>query len=103
MEQVYDLVAEQAPEVDGVEVHEISVEQDSTDLAVFCLRKDAEKVEEALRSGGFAKPAQICGDVPAQAVEAMKEYFAEHQESVIEDVILVSFDAGTEQLYLELL
>ncbi len=36
-------------------------------------------------------------------MEAMKEYFAEHQESVIEDVILVSFDAGTEQLYLELL
>lgn len=82
MEQVYDLVAEQAPEVDGVEVHEISVEQDSTYLAVFCLRKDAEKVEEALRSGGFAKPAQICGDVPAQAVEAMKEEISAHYAKI---------------------
>ena len=43
MEQVYDLVAEQAPEVDGVEVHEISVEQDSTYLAVFCLRRARKK------------------------------------------------------------
>lgn len=82
MEQVYDLVAEQAPEVEGVEVHEISAEQDSTYLAVFCLRKDAEKVEEALRSGGFAKPAQICGDVPAQAVEAMKEQIAAHYAKI---------------------
>ena len=75
-------MAEQAPEVDGVEVHEISVEQDSTYLAVFCLRKDAEKVEEALRSGGFAKPAQICGDVPAQAVEAMKEEISAHYAKI---------------------
>ena len=53
MEQVYDLVAEQAPEVDGVEVHEISVEQDSTYLAVFCLRKTR-------KSGGSAAKRRIC-------------------------------------------
>ena len=41
-----------------------------------------EKVEEALRSGGFAKPAQICGDVPAQAVEAMKEEIAAHYAKI---------------------
>lgn len=37
------------------------------------------------------------------AVETIKAYFDEHRESIIEDVILVSFDGETEQLYLDLL
>ena len=82
LEQVYDLVAVHAPEVDGVEVHEVSAEQDSIYLAVFCLRKDAEKVEEALRMGGFAKPSQICSNIPAQAVEEMKAAIGEHDAKI---------------------
>ena len=54
----------------------------------------------AISTGIYGYPKEKAAKA---AVEAMKEYFAEHQESVIEDVILVSFDAGTEQLYLELL
>ena len=37
------------------------------------------------------------------AVETIKTYFEEKRQSIIEDVILVSFDVETEQLYLELL
>lgn len=35
------------------------------------------------------------------AVETIKTYFEENRQSIIEDVILVSFDVETEQLYLE--
>lgn len=54
----------------------------------------------AISTGIYGYPKEKAAKT---AVETIKEYFAEHQESVIEDVILVSFDAGTEQLYLELL
>lgn len=79
------------------------------ELLKSCYRRSLE-VGEANGCRSIAFPAISTGiygypkeKAAKAAVEAMKEYFAEHQESVIEDVILVSFDAGTEQLYLELL
>ena len=48
LEQVYAALAERAPELE-TDIHIISTEQDTIYLAVFCLRRDAEAAEEALR------------------------------------------------------
>ena len=39
---------------------------DAVYLAVFCLKKEAEKTEEALRAGGFARPSQISNQIPVK-------------------------------------
>ena len=54
----------------------------------------------AISTGIYGYPKEKAAKV---AVETIKAYFEENKESIIEDVILVSFDTGTEQLYLELL
>ena len=66
------------------------------------------KVAEANQCRSIAFPAISTGiygypkDKAAKtAVETIKTYFEEKRQSIIEDVILVSFDVETEQLYLE--
>lgn len=66
------------------------------------------KVAEANRCRSIAFPAISTGiyGYPKEkaakvAVETIKTYFEEKRQSIIEDVILVSFDVETEQLYLE--
>lgn len=65
-EMVYKILAEFAPEVDAVDVELLSADRDFTYLAVVCLKKDAQAVEDALRAGGFARPAQTINKVPAK-------------------------------------
>lgn len=79
LEEIYGLIARFAPEVDAVDVQVISTDKDYTYLAVVCLTKDVQMVEEALRAGGFAKPAQAVNKVPA---EYQKELQAEMDTSV---------------------
>ncbi len=57
----------------AVDARVISTQNDVTCVAVVCLKKDAEAVENALRSEGFAKPSQVMNTVPAQAVENLQK------------------------------
>ena len=50
----------------------ISEDADAVYLAVFCLKKESEKTEEALRAGGFARPSQISNQIPAKEKENLK-------------------------------
>ena len=79
LEELYGLLAKYAPEVDAVDVQVISSDKDYTYLAVVCLTRDVQAVEEALRAGGFAKPAQTVNKVPA---EYQKELQAEMDGAV---------------------
>lgn len=79
LEEIYGLIARFAPEVDAVDAQVISTDKDYTYLAVVCLTKDVQMVEEALRAGGFAKPASAVNKVPA---EYQKELQAEMDASV---------------------
>lgn len=65
LESVYELLEEHAPQTEGADVHIISSEQNMVCLAVICLKEDAGAVEDALRSGGFARPSQNWDDTPA--------------------------------------
>jgi len=82
LEGVYELIARFAPEVDAVDVQVISTDKDYTYLAVVCLTAEVQKVEEALRAGGFAKPANAGNRVPA---EYQRELQAE-MESTIQEI-----------------
>ena len=79
LEGVYGLLAKYAPDVDAVDVQVISTDKDYTYLAVVCLTRDVQQVEEALRAGGFAKPAQTVNKVPS---EYQKELQTEMEQSI---------------------
>ena len=66
LESLYGLLAKHAPEADALDIQVIFTDKDYTYLAVVCLKKDAQTVEDALRAGGFAKPAQTVNKVPTQ-------------------------------------
>ncbi|MEJ8733619.1 MULTISPECIES: V-type ATP synthase subunit I [Mediterraneibacter] len=72
VEDVLSILADKAPEVEGVEVQIISSEPDTVYMAVLCLKKEEAEAEEALRSAGFAKPSQICADIPAREKEELE-------------------------------
>ena len=79
LEALYGLLAKGAPQVEALDIQIISTDKDYTYLAVVCLNKDVQAVEEALRAGGFAKPAQSVNKVPS---EYQKELQAEMDEAV---------------------
>lgn len=81
LENIYSMLAEQSPELEA-DVHIISAEQDTTYLTVLCLKKDAQKAEEALRSIGFAKPSLMIDQVPAKAKEEMEAEISEIQKKI---------------------
>lgn len=72
LESVYEVLAEKAREAECVDVHLISMEQSMTYLAVICLREDAQAVEEALRSAGFARPSQTWDKSPSEEKEQLE-------------------------------
>ena len=73
LQDVYSTLAEQLPEVEAVDIQIISSDQDAVYLAVLCMREDASKVEEVLRSAGFARPAQLSEEVPSVKTQELKE------------------------------
>ena len=72
VENVLSILADKAPEVEGVEVQIIASEPDTVYMAVLCLKKEEAKAEEALRSAGFARPSQIWADIPAREKEELE-------------------------------
>ncbi len=64
LEKVYEVLGEKAPD-EGADVHVVSAEQSAVYLAVICMRESVPKVEEALRSAGFARPSQVWDKIPA--------------------------------------
>lgn len=47
---------------------------------VVCLKTQAQEMEEALRMQGFARPAQLVSEVPAQELENLKNEVVRIQE-----------------------
>lgn len=91
LERVYQLVEEHSPEENlHMEVQVIGKDKDALYLAVFCMREDARKVEEALRTGGFVRPSQIAEEIPAREkenlerqIESLKKEIDEAKEDIV--------------------
>ena len=82
LENIYELIGKFAPDVEAVDVEIISVDRDFTYLAVVCLAAEVQAVEEALRAGGFSKPAQAVDKIPARYREELQE----ETEAALEEV-----------------
>ena len=101
LEEIYSVLAERVPDTGGVDAHIISADQDSTYVAVFCMRREVAQVEEALRGRGFAKPSQIWDKVPSQAVENMRREIAEREDKITQiEQDVVSLNVNKEDLCL---
>lgn len=66
VEDIFRILAEKASKTEGADVQIIASEPDTVYLAVLCMKTDVREVEEALRSAGFAKPAQVWENQPAK-------------------------------------
>jgi len=82
LEQLYAFAAEQAPDLEALDIHIISADKDASYIAVLCLKKEVEKVEEAFRAGGFAKPSQAVTMVPAKAKENLEEQIKQLNQKI---------------------
>ena len=82
LESVYEQIFLRKPEIEAVDVQIVQKDKDATYLAVFCLRKEEAEVEEALRAGGFARPAQISDKVPAEKAADLKAEIEKLQKEI---------------------
>lgn len=82
LERIYGVLEEKVPDAVGTDVHIVSSEQSVVYLAVVCMKEDAARVEEALRSEGFARPAQVWEDVPAYQKEKLEGQIADCRQRI---------------------
>ncbi len=98
-EKIYEVLAEQAPDAESAEVTVISSEQSMVYLAVLCLKEEAQQIEDALRSAGFARPSQSWEETPARQQEILQEEIGACRQKIagIEEEIR-TLAAGREDL-----
>lgn len=81
-QSILNLLAGAAPDVEAVDVELISTDKDFTYLAVICMKQDAGKVEEVLRTGGFSKPSSPVQKIPEEYKKDLEAEIAKAQEQV---------------------
>lgn len=72
LEQIYEAVAEKEPSLEAFDVTILGTDKDQTCIVAVCLKKDATKLEDALRAVSFARPSQAVANIPVQQVEDWK-------------------------------
>jgi V/A-type H+-transporting ATPase subunit I len=101
LQSIYEWIAQQAPEVEGVDVNIISAAQDMTCIAAFVLKTDAERLEEVLRSRGFARIPQNWSGRPADIQKGLEEKIRADEERIAEiEQEIVSLASEREHLRL---
>ena len=83
MASVYNILAKHAPETDAVDIEIVSADKDFTYLAVLCLKKDSRAVEDALRAGGFARPVQAFGKIPAECKQDFQKEIEQSEKEMV--------------------
>lgn len=71
LEQLYAAIAEKAPEIEGLELQIVGSDKDQTCITAVCLKKDEIRLEELLRTEGFAKPPQAVAVIPGTHVKGL--------------------------------
>lgn len=80
LEDIRTAVAENQPDLEAYDIEVLSADRDLTCITALCLKEDAPKLEEALRTAGFAKPSAAPGKIPAQWKEELQKQIEELQE-----------------------
>ena len=89
LESIYQLIAERCPETEALDVQIILKDKDAAYVVVICMKEEALAVEDALRTGGFARPSQTVDQIPAvkkEQLEAQIEELNQHMEAISEKI-----------------
>lgn len=73
LDQLYQIAAEKAPEIGGLDIQIVGGDKDQTCIAAVCLKRDENLLEDALRSAGFARPSQMVSEIPSEYVKELQE------------------------------
>ncbi len=84
LEEIYQIIAEDVPEIDGADVNIIYSDQNTVYLIVFCLKRDMAKLEQVLRGRGFARPSLVCEKAPVQMKKELEERISKHNSRIKE-------------------
>lgn len=89
LDDIYTKLAEAGLESEAIDIEVISVDTDQTCIAAICLKKDVKEFEKALRSIGFARPAQSIRKIPGdqkQELTETKAKIAEENSKIESDI-----------------
>lgn len=82
--ELYAIASRGIPESAAVTADVISTGSEQTCVSVICLKRDLEKVEENLRSAGFARPSQPVVGIPADEIRRLDDDIRAQKEAVKE-------------------
>lgn len=72
-EELCKALADQEPKLDAYELEILATEKNATYLYALCLKQDVQKMEEALRTMGFARVSIISNKTPVELREGLAE------------------------------
>lgn len=99
MEQIYQALAEKGPELEAVDIHVISSDKDQTCIAALCLREESQRLEEILRTEGFARPSQAIDETPSRQIVIWNEKIEDLKKDIEKSIHkLASYDASRDNL-----
>lgn len=81
LEELYALLPGKE-EISGADISVLSCDKDTTYLAVVCLKADEEKVENALRQGGFARPSLGIERIPSEEKKELERQIREFCDGI---------------------
>ena len=84
LEMIYETLAKENPELDAVDVSIISQDRDAVYLSVFCMKEQAQEVENALRTAGFSRPVVSAEQIPAEKKNALEEQIRQTEQTIEE-------------------
>jgi len=79
---VYAAAAAGLQEPAPVTVDVISADKDMTRALILCMKRDKDQVEENLRSAGFARPAVVIREVPADMADKLREEISDQNKAI---------------------
>lgn len=78
LEQILPAVTAAQPELEAYTVEVLQTDRDQTCIFAVCPRADADKLEDALRVNGFARPSVKTGQTPAEYAAQLEKTCSEY-------------------------
>ena len=81
LEQVQKVIAQAQPELEAYTIEVLGADKDQTCLFGVCAKADLERLEDALRVNGFARPSTLVSQTPAAYAEELEQTRAGHKKA----------------------
>ncbi|MBP3700314.1 MAG: V-type ATP synthase subunit I, partial [Lachnospiraceae bacterium] len=81
LEQVLGAIAEAQPELEAYTMEVLGADKDQTCLFGVCAKADVDRLEDALRVNGFARPSTMVSQTPAAYAEELEQTRAGYRQA----------------------